>query len=75
MTPGAREKKTYDIFVHPKSGLFRNLALDVEGVKTVLELRSKYGVPQKNLTDPLKYVDLLACIKKPLAANNQVVTT
>ena len=30
----------------------------MEGVKTVLELRSKYGVPQKSLTDPMKYVDL-----------------
>ena len=30
----------------------------MEGVKTVLELRSKYGTPQKTLTDPLKYVDL-----------------
>ena len=51
-------KKTYDIFVHPKSGLFRNLALDMEGVKTVLDLRSKYGAPQKTLGDPMKYVDL-----------------
>jgi ABC-type nitrate/sulfonate/bicarbonate transport system substrate-binding protein len=57
MTP-ALAKKTYDIFVDPKSGLFRDLALDMEGVKTVLELRSKYGVPQKTLTDSMKYVDL-----------------
>jgi ABC-type nitrate/sulfonate/bicarbonate transport system substrate-binding protein len=57
MTP-ALAKKTYDIFVDPKSGLFRNLALDMEGVKTVLDLRSKYGTPQKTLTDPMKYVDL-----------------
>ncbi len=57
MTPPLA-KKTYDIFVNPKSGLFRDLALDMEGVKTVLELRSKYGVPQKNLSDPAKYVDL-----------------
>jgi ABC-type nitrate/sulfonate/bicarbonate transport system substrate-binding protein len=57
MTP-ALAKKTYDIFVDPKSGLFRNLALDMEGVKTVLELRSKYGTPQKTLADPMKYVDL-----------------
>ena len=57
MTP-ALAKKTYDIFVHPKSGLFRDLALDMEGVATALDLRSKYGVPQKTLTDPMKYVDL-----------------
>ena len=57
MTP-ALAKKSYDVFVDPKLGLFRNLAIDMEGVKTVLELRSKYGMPQKTLTDPLKYVDL-----------------
>ena len=57
MTP-ALAKKTYDIFVDAKSGLFRNLALDIEGIKTVLALRSKYGTPQKNFTDPMKYVDL-----------------
>ena len=57
MTP-ALARKTYDIFVDAKSGLFRNLALDIEGIKTVLALRSKYGTPQKNFTDPMKYVDL-----------------
>ena len=57
MTP-ALAKKTYEVFVNPKNGLFRNLALDIEGVKTVLDLRSKYGVPQKTLTDSSKYVDL-----------------
>ncbi|MBI2292999.1 MAG: hypothetical protein HYU73_22290 [Betaproteobacteria bacterium] len=57
MTP-ALAKKTCDIFVDPKGGLFRNLALDMEGVKTVLELRSKYGTPRKTLADPMKYVDL-----------------
>lgn len=57
MTP-ALAKKTYDVFVDPKNGLFRNLALDMEGVKTVLDLRSKYATPQKTLTDPSKYVDL-----------------
>ncbi len=57
MTP-ALATKTCDIFVDPQSGLFRDLALDVEGVKTVIELRSKYGTPQKTLTDPMKYVDL-----------------
>ena len=28
------------------------------GVRTVLELRSKYGTPQKTLTDPAKYIDV-----------------
>ncbi len=29
----------------------------MEGVKTVLALRTKYGKPQKSLTDPAKYYD------------------
>jgi hypothetical protein len=30
----------------------------MNGIRTVLELRSKYGMPKKTLTDPMKYVDL-----------------
>jgi hypothetical protein len=41
-----------------KGGLNRNLAPDAAGIRTVLELRSKYGAPQKTLTDPAKYVDV-----------------
>ena len=33
-------------------------ALDVDGIRTVLQLRSKFGIPQKTLNDPMKYVDL-----------------
>ena len=29
----------------------------MEGVKTVLQLRSKYGLPKKNLTDAAQYYD------------------
>ena len=36
----------------------RDVALDLDGIRTVLELRSKYGAPKKTLTDPMKYVDL-----------------
>ena len=54
----ALAKKTYDVFVDAKRGLFRNLALDIEGIKTVLALRAKYATPEKNLADPMKYVDL-----------------
>ena len=31
--------------------------LDIEGVRKVLELRSQYGLPRKELTDPMKYYD------------------
>jgi hypothetical protein len=51
-------RRTYDAFVHPKSGLYRDLALEVEGVRTVLALRSKFITPPKKLDDPMKYIDM-----------------
>jgi len=57
MTP-ALAKKSYDLLLADKGGITRDAALDTEGIRTVLALRSKYGVPQKALGDPAKYVDL-----------------
>jgi ABC-type nitrate/sulfonate/bicarbonate transport system substrate-binding protein len=57
MTP-ALAKQAYDILLADKGGLTRDVMLDMEGIRTVLKLRSKYGAPAKTLTDPLKYVDL-----------------
>jgi len=57
MTP-ALAKQSYDLLLADKGGITRDAALDLEGVRTVLALRSKYGVPQKTLSDPTKYVDL-----------------
>jgi hypothetical protein len=57
MTP-ALARKSYDLLVADKGGVTRDVALDIEGIRTVLQLRSKYGSPQKTLTDPMKYVDL-----------------
>lgn len=57
MTP-ALAKKSYDLLLADKGGVARDVALDIEGIRTVLQLRSKYGAPQKTLTDPMKYVDL-----------------
>jgi ABC-type nitrate/sulfonate/bicarbonate transport system substrate-binding protein len=56
MTPdlGAR---TYDVLLGP-GGFTRTAAIDLEGVRTVLALRSQYARPQKSLTDPARYVDL-----------------
>ncbi|MDB5764758.1 MAG: periplasmic protein [Herminiimonas sp.] len=39
------------------NGLQRDPAFNVDGIKTVLVLRSKYGQPQKQLSDPYKYID------------------
>ena len=56
MTP-ALAKRSYDLLLVAKGGLARDGALDMNGIRTVLTLRSKYGVPQKTLTEPSKYVD------------------
>jgi hypothetical protein len=50
--------KAYDILLDSKQGLNRKAAIDVEGVKTVLALRSEYGQPRRSLNDPMKYLDL-----------------
>jgi ABC-type nitrate/sulfonate/bicarbonate transport system substrate-binding protein len=49
---------TYDILLADKGGFARKAQLDVEGMKTVLALRSEFGRPPKTLSDPLKYADL-----------------
>jgi hypothetical protein len=51
-------KQSYDLLLAEKGGLTRDLAIDPAGLRTVLALRSKYGMPQKTLTDPMKYVDV-----------------
>lgn len=56
MTPELAAK-AYDIYVNEKTGFFRKPVFDPEGAKTVLALRSKYGVPQKTLTDATRYYD------------------
>lgn len=50
--------KSYDILLDPKQGFSRKAAIDLEGVRTVLALRSQYGEPKKLLDDPMKYFDL-----------------
>lgn len=57
MTP-ALARQSYDLLLADKGGFTRDAALDLEGIKTVLVLRSKYGIPQKTFADPAKYVDL-----------------
>ena len=41
----------------PVAGLYRDLRIDPAGLRVVLALRSKYGLPRKDLTDPARYVD------------------
>ncbi len=57
MTPDLAAK-TYEVLLAPTGGFEPKAALDVEGVRTVLKLRSEYGQPKKELTDPARYYDL-----------------
>ncbi len=51
-------EKTYGVLLADKGGFERKATLDIEGIKTVLALRSEYGEPKKALTDPRAYDDL-----------------
>jgi ABC-type nitrate/sulfonate/bicarbonate transport system substrate-binding protein len=58
--PGAEPdvaQAAYRILLGPEEGFQKKAKIDLEGVRTVLQLRSKYGAPQKTLTDPGKYYD------------------
>jgi ABC-type nitrate/sulfonate/bicarbonate transport system substrate-binding protein len=48
---------TYDVLLNRNTGFDPGAALDIKGIETVLKLRSEYGRPAKNLTDPRKYDD------------------
>jgi ABC-type nitrate/sulfonate/bicarbonate transport system substrate-binding protein len=50
-------ERTYDELLDPQDGFFRQGRIDMAGLKTVLKLRSRYGKPEKNLDDPMKYYD------------------
>jgi ABC-type nitrate/sulfonate/bicarbonate transport system substrate-binding protein len=49
--------QAYDTLMDERAGLLRDLRCDTDGMHTVLRLRSKYGHPQRLLTDPARYVD------------------
>jgi ABC-type nitrate/sulfonate/bicarbonate transport system substrate-binding protein len=55
MTPQLAEQ-TYGLLAGPK-GFTAKGRVDIAGIRRVLELRSKYGQPQKTLSDPMKYYD------------------
>jgi len=48
--------KTYAALAPPR-GFTPKAKIDLDGVKKVLELRSRYGEPKKTLSDPAKYYD------------------
>ena len=48
---------TYDALADPDDGLFRDAAIDVEGIRTVLGLRLQAGLLKSPLPEPAKYFD------------------
>jgi ABC-type nitrate/sulfonate/bicarbonate transport system substrate-binding protein len=57
MSPEIAEA-SYVELLDPKNGFFRSGDIDPVGLDCVLELRSRYGRPEKLLNDPAKYCDL-----------------
>jgi ABC-type nitrate/sulfonate/bicarbonate transport system substrate-binding protein len=55
--PAAAAPKLIGDLTSPKLGFFRKGEIDPVGTRVVLDLRSQYGQPQKQLTDASKYVD------------------
>ena len=47
----------YGVLLAPSGGFQKKAQIDMEGVRTVLRLRSKYAEPKKTLSDPVKYYD------------------
>jgi ABC-type nitrate/sulfonate/bicarbonate transport system substrate-binding protein len=50
-------EKSYDVMFSGNEGFQKKVKLDLEGARTVLKLRSEFAKPQKNLSDPMKYID------------------
>jgi ABC-type nitrate/sulfonate/bicarbonate transport system substrate-binding protein len=55
--PRPAAQKAYEVMFAEKEGFQKKAKIDIEGCRTVLKLRSEFAKPQKNLTDPMKYVD------------------
>ena len=53
----AAAETSYSILLSHKDGFQKKAQIDMEGVATVLQLRSKYGLPKKALTDAARYYD------------------
>jgi ABC-type nitrate/sulfonate/bicarbonate transport system substrate-binding protein len=48
---------THGVLLSPTDGFQKKAQIDMEGVRNVLTLRTKYAEPRKTLTDPSKYYD------------------
>jgi hypothetical protein len=50
-------EKAYAVLLDPHTGIYRDMRIDREGMKTVLRLRSAYAQPKKELSNPDRYID------------------
>lgn len=51
-------RRSLDVLLAEPGGFTRNLALDIEGVNTVLDLRNRFGMPGKPMHPPAAYIDM-----------------
>jgi ABC-type nitrate/sulfonate/bicarbonate transport system substrate-binding protein len=54
----ASAERAYQRLLDPADGIYRDLRIDLDGLRNVLQLRSKYGEPRKELLEPERYMDL-----------------
>ncbi len=45
------------MLLDPQSGIYRDLRIDRDGLRTVVRLRQTYAQPAKTLGDPERYID------------------
>ena len=50
--------RSYDVFLDPKTGFDPVAAIDVDGLRAVLDIREAYATPHKTLAEPAHYYDL-----------------
>jgi len=55
--PEQGAQAAYGVLLAPSGGFQKKAQIDLEGVRTVLALRSKYAEPKRSLTDPNTYYD------------------
>jgi ABC-type nitrate/sulfonate/bicarbonate transport system substrate-binding protein len=55
--PPELAQQSYAELVNPQEGFYRNAKVNLDGLRTVLALRSRYAQPPKKLSDPTRYYD------------------
>jgi ABC-type nitrate/sulfonate/bicarbonate transport system substrate-binding protein len=50
-------RQSYGELLNSQDGFYHNAKVNLDGLRTVLALRSRYAQPSKKLSDPMKYYD------------------